>query len=85
MIDTDTLFSEREQAFIRLIARGYDVRTAAGKLGCSVQTARNIAALVRAKAHVHGLREVPLAYWQLTGNNPYPQSPDAPTTGGSTP
>lgn len=65
-------FSPREVEVIRALAQGMSFPEVAEALGLSPRTARSYAESVRKKLNVKHSRELPAAYYEATGDNPWP-------------
>jgi DNA-binding NarL/FixJ family response regulator len=65
-------FTERQVEVVRLIARGYSNLEVGAALGISSRTAKAHADVLRVKLGVGKRRQVPSAYFNLTGDNPFP-------------
>lgn len=67
----DIRFTERQRQVIDLIARGCSNVEIAKKLGISPRTAKAHADILRTKLGVPRRRQIPLAYRNATGVNPF--------------
>lgn len=64
----------KQKVVVRLIALGYTTNEVAAELGVMPRTAKAYADALRSKLRCENRRDIPLAYWRLTGDNPYPSS-----------
>jgi DNA-binding CsgD family transcriptional regulator len=67
----DIRFTERQRQVIDLIARGCSNVEIAAQLGISPRTAKAHADILRTKLGVPRRRQIPLAYRNATGVNPF--------------
>ncbi len=68
------VFSERQVEIVRLAARGLTHREIAAELGLSPRTSKWHLDVLRARLGVSTAREIPEAYMQQTGDDPYPRA-----------
>lgn len=64
--------SPREKEIVKLIAEGLSEAQCAERLGVSTRTVKNHADTLRYKLGVRARREIPMAYWRQTGDDPFP-------------
>jgi DNA-binding CsgD family transcriptional regulator len=69
-VDSDTRFTERQREVVRLIAAGCSNLEIAQQLGVSPRTAKAHSDILRMKLRVSRRRQIPVAYRQLTGDDP---------------
>lgn len=65
-------FTEKQIEVVRLLAIGDTKEEIAEKMGCGERTAKYYCDTLRRKLRVEFSRQVPLAYFQQTGDNPWP-------------
>lgn len=66
-------YNSREQEIIRLVASGFTMDGIAHHLGIGTRTVKSYLDALRLKLGVATVRELPLAYMQATGDDPYPR------------
>jgi ATP/maltotriose-dependent transcriptional regulator MalT len=71
--------TDRQLQVIELIAAGYSNEEVARHLGISPRTAKAHSDVLRQKLGCARRRQIPSAYRTLTGRDPLPKSPGAPT------
>lgn len=68
-------FSPRQVEVVYLIARGLTMAEIADQLGLKTRTVKSFCDTLRWKLGVQSQREIPLAYFERTGDSPYPTAP----------
>ena len=66
-------YTGREKAIIRLVAAGQTMPAIANELGVGRRTVKSYLDTLRIRLDVGTVRELPLAYMQATGDDPYPR------------
>ncbi len=64
-------FTERQKQVVKLIAEGCSNHEVAARLGISPRTAKAHSDVLRTKLRVGRRRQIPLAFRQLTGQDPH--------------
>jgi DNA-binding NarL/FixJ family response regulator len=64
-------FTERQRQVVQLIAEGCSNVEIADRLGVSPRTAKAHSDILRSKLHVSRRRQIPVAFRDATGENPF--------------
>jgi DNA-binding NarL/FixJ family response regulator len=64
-------FTERQRQVVQLIAEGCSNTEIAERLGVSPRTAKAHSDILRSKLHVSRRRQIPVAFRDATGENPF--------------
>ena len=67
------VFTEHQREIIRQLARGRYLEEIAADLGVHLSTVNAHVRKFERKLGVKGKRQIPAAYMEATGDNPYPQ------------
>lgn len=70
-------FGPREQELVFLIAAGMTENQCAEAMGISPSTVKGTADQIRFKLGVQNRRQIPMAFWQATGIDPFPKDEEA--------
>lgn len=63
----------RERELVRLIAQGFTEKVCAERMGVSANTVKHLADKLRYKLGVRDRRQIPMAFWRQTGEDPFPE------------
>ena len=79
MSDRYVQLRPREHELVPLLARGLTEADCAEEMGISARTVKGIADTLRFKLGVKTRREIPMAYWRVTGIDPFPVDEEVAT------
>lgn len=65
--------SPRERQLVLLLAMGKSEAECATDMEVKISTVKNTANTLRYKLGVRTRREIPMAYWRQTGDDPFPK------------
>jgi DNA-binding CsgD family transcriptional regulator len=71
LIRTSPAITDRQRQIVELIAAGCSNEEVAGRLGISARTVKAHCDTLRRKLGVERRRQIPAAYFRLTGSDPF--------------